>query len=73
MIEVRLFATLRKGRENISFFSPDEVADGFSILKRLNIDEAEVAIYLINGRHDALSTLLVDSDVVAVFPAVGGG
>jgi molybdopterin converting factor small subunit len=73
MIEVRLFATLRTGREKVTFFSADEVTDGFSILKRLDIDDEEVAIFLINGKHSALSSVPIDGDIVAVFPAVGGG
>jgi len=73
MIEVRLFATLRVGREKVTSFSSDELSDGFSALKHLDIDEEEVAIFLINGRHSDLSAPLHDGDVVAIFPAVGGG
>jgi len=73
MIEVRLFATLRAGREKVTFFSPNEIKDGYSVLEHLNIDEEEVAIFLVNGRHSELSTSLNEEDVVAIFPAVGGG
>jgi molybdopterin converting factor small subunit len=73
MIEVRLFATLRAGREKVTSFSPDEARDGHSVLARLAIGEEEVAIFLINGRHSTLSVPLEDGDVVAIFPAVGGG
>ena len=73
MIEVRLFATLRTGREKVVFFAPRDAADGHEVLKRLGIGEDEVKIYLINGRHSELARPLSDGDVVALFPAVGGG
>jgi len=73
MVEVRLFATLRKGREKVYEFASEEASDGRVILERLKIDSDEVAIYLINGRHSGLDDPIKDEDVIAIFPAVGGG
>lgn len=73
MIEVRLFATLRKDRGKILFLLSQEFRDGYAILEHLHIQEEEVAIYLINGFHSKLGDPLKAGDVVAVFPPVGGG
>ena len=73
MVEVRLFATLRRGREKVYHFEADQVAAGSVILKRLGIGEDEVKIFLINGHHSTLDAPIKDGDIVSVFPAVGGG
>ena len=73
MVEVRLFATLRQGREKIYHFEVDQVPHGLGVLEQLSIEPEEVKIFLINGRHSALESELSDGDIVSVFPAVGGG
>ncbi len=73
MIEVRLFATLREGREKQYELKAEEVKSGRDIIDSLNIPQAEVSIYLINGRHKRLSDSVEAGDVVAIFPPVGGG
>jgi molybdopterin converting factor small subunit len=73
MVEVRLFATLRKDREKVYFFEPDEIGSGAEALRRLGIADEEVKIYLINGHHSALDDPIGEGDIVSVFPAVGGG
>ena len=73
MIEVRLFATLREGREKIIFVEPETAPDGAAVLASLEIPREEVAIYLINGLHSKLDQALKDGDILAIFPPVGGG
>ncbi len=73
MIEVRVFATLREGREKITFLEAATHATVFSILQSLNLQEQDVAICLINGFHAKLTAAVKDADVVSLFPAVGGG
>ncbi len=73
MIEVRLFATLREGREKIIFYEKDKFSNGKELLKFLEINEDDVAIFLINGRHNKIDTNIKDDDVIAIFPPVGGG
>jgi len=73
MIEIRLFATLRRDREKVYHFASEEVSTGSEALARLGIADEEVKIFLINGHHSALSDALGDGDIVSVFPAVGGG
>ena len=49
MIEVRVFATLRQGRDKVTLLSPEGIACAGDILDRMNIPQEEVSILLING------------------------
>lgn len=73
MIEVRLFAGLREGREKIIFMEHGSVKNVQDIMDMLNIPRKEVNILLINGFHQKPETEVNDEDVVSLFPAVGGG
>lgn len=73
MIEVRLFATFREGRDKVSFLDQKNFKNAGEILIYLRIPREEVAILLINGRYSAIDTSLKDGDVLALFPPVGGG
>ncbi len=73
MIEVRLFATLRKGREKIIMLEPNNYSIVLDVLNDLAIDKDEVAICLVNGFHQTVSHPVKDNDVLAIFPPVGGG
>jgi sulfur-carrier protein len=72
-IEVRLFATFRQGREKKQFIDFEEGVTVSDVLKKVNIQDDEVAILLINGRDGEFDRKLVDSDVLSIFPPVGGG
>ena len=72
-VEVRLFATFRNGREKKQFMEYKEGVTVREIVNKLNIKEEEVAILLINGRDGMIDKELVDGDVIALFPPVGGG
>lgn len=73
MIEVRLFANLRKGREKVYLMEPDTIDTVQDIMDRLDIPRDEVNILLINGFHQKPETKVNDEDIVSLFPAVGGG
>ena len=73
MIEVRLFATLRYGREKIQYLDSEKFSTGTDILKHLEIPPNQVAIFLINGRHSKTTDGIKENDVIAIFPPVGGG
>lgn len=73
MIEVRLFATFREGREKILFLEANNYKKASDVLDYLKIPYEEVAIYLINGRHSKLNDSIKEGDVLAIFPPVGGG
>ena len=73
MIEVRLFAGLRQGRQKVYEMEPGSVHTVQDIMERLSIDRREVNILLINGFHQKPETEVKDEDIVSLFPAVGGG
>lgn len=73
MIEVRLFATFREGRQKILFLESENFFKITDILDYLNIPYDEVAICLINGRHSKIESIIKDKDIIALFPPVGGG
>ena len=73
MIEVRLFATLRQGRQKVYHVEPSSVKNIQDIMDVLHIDRKEVNILLINGFHQKPETEVKDTDIVSLFPAVGGG
>jgi len=73
MIEVRLFATFREGRQKVYEMEAEGLAKASDVLDVLQIPCEEVAIFLINGRHSSLDDSIRDGDVLAVFPPVGGG
>ena len=51
MIEVRLFAGLRQGRQKVYQMEPDSIKNVQDIMDVLSIDRKEVNILLINGFH----------------------
>ena len=73
MIEVRLFAGLRQGRQKVYQMEPDSIKNVQDIMDVLNIERKEVNILLINGFHQKPETEVKDEDIVSLFPAVGGG
>lgn len=73
MIEVRVFATLRQGRDKVTMLPPEGIATAADILSLLAIPAEEVSILLINGFHRKPETPVKDGDIVALFPPVGGG
>ena len=73
MIDVRLFAGLRQGRQKIYQMEPDTIHTVQDIMDILSIDRKEVNILLINGFHQKPETGVKDGDIVSLFPAVGGG
>lgn len=72
-VTIKLFATLRNYNENQQLLEVNEGVTPKDIINELNVPEAEVAIIMINGRGSKLDSVLKDSDVLALFPAVGGG
>ena len=73
MIEVRLFAGLRQGRQKIYQMEPESITNVQDFMDILSIQRKEVNILLINGFHQKPETEVRDGDVVSLFPAVGGG
>ena len=73
MIEVRVFATLRQGRDKVTMLSPEGITCAGDILALMGIPTEEVSILLVNGFHQKPETPVKDGDIVALFPPVGGG
>ena len=73
MIEVRLFATLRQGRQKVYQVEHSSVNTIQDIMDVLGVPRSEVNIMLINGFHQKPETPVKDGDIVSLFPAVGGG
>lgn len=73
MVEIRLFATLRENRGKILHVPADHVKNGHMICEKLGIEPSDVAIFLINGIHSTLHDPIVENDIIAIFPPVGGG
>lgn len=72
-IRVKLFATLRNGRFDISEMELDEGSRISRLIKILGIDKKDAAIIFINGVHAELNTVIKEGDDVAIFPPIGGG
>ena len=73
MIEVRLFATLRQGRQKVYHLEPGSVKNVQDVMDAVDVPRSEVNIMLINGFHQKPETPVKDEDIVSLFPAVGGG
>jgi len=72
-ITVKLFATLRVNREKIMTLEVEDGTTPREISERLEIPVLDVAIIMVNGRAVTLDRALVENDVLALFPPVGGG
>ncbi|MDF2614377.1 MAG: thiamine S protein [Clostridia bacterium] len=72
-IKVRLFATLRQDRGKEMILDMPAETSPQHIIDLLKIPKEDVAILLINGRDGELDTNLNESDVISIFPPVGGG
>jgi sulfur-carrier protein len=72
-ITVKLFATLREGRFNQKDCGyPSGITVG-RIIEELNIPPDQAAIIFVNNRHASPKKELLDGDVLAIFPPIGGG
>jgi len=72
-MKVQLYATLREGRGKEADIQWFEGIDGNTVLKELKLEPEDVKIFLINGLHSKPEALIKPDDIIALFPAVGGG
>lgn len=74
-VTVKLFAFLRKDRFKINILDFPEETSVLQVLDTLSItvNERNIGILFINGRHARLDSILKDGDVLAIFPQVAGG
>ena len=72
-LTVKLFAYFRDNRFAAEVLQyPDDITVG-EIIDRLGIDRDEIGITMINSKHCAFEDTPRESDIVALFPMVGGG
>jgi sulfur carrier protein len=71
--KIKLFATLRAGRFDMSVLDLDEETTISVLLRMLKIEQKEAAIIFINGVHGDYDSVIKSGDEVAIFPPIGGG
>ncbi len=72
-VTVKLFAGFRNGRIPIEETELPEGTRVIDVVNRQTIPVNEVGIIMLNNRHAKLDTELVQGDILALFPLVGGG
>ncbi len=72
-VEVRLFATLRRGRFNRQVLDLRPESKVEDVFRRLVLEREEVAILLVNGLEGKPEQELHEGDTVSLFPGLGGG
>jgi len=72
-VEVRLFATFRNGRFKINKLDLPVGCVVRDVLENVEIPVTEVGVLMVNGKNVGFDQKLSDNDVVAIFPAIGGG
>lgn len=73
MIDVKIFATLRDGREKGYLLPAEDFHTPLDVMNYLAIEPDEVAILLVNGFHAKADDPLKDGDMVSFFPPCAGG
>lgn len=72
-VEIRLFASFRKGRWKSKRLPLSDNVQVIDILDILQIDTEEIGMILVNGSYQNTECYLNDGDILALFPPVAGG
>lgn len=72
-ITVKLFASFRAGRIPIEIREYPAGTTVLDIVLEQGIPVAELGIIMINSRHAKTDRELVEGDILALFPMLGGG
>lgn len=72
-IEVRLFASFRKGRWKSKCLSLNDHIKIIDILNLLQIKQDDIGMILVNGSYQTTDYKLNNGDILALFPPVAGG
>lgn len=72
-VTVKLFAQFRNERFKIKEFDLDAGTVCTQVSQRLGIEDQELGVVMVNGRHAALTQQLQEGDTLSFFPLVGGG
>lgn len=73
MIDIRLFATLRDGREKKYLLPAEDFHTTLDVMNYLDIPAGDVAILIVNGFHKKPEDPIKDGDMVSIFPPCAGG
>jgi molybdopterin converting factor small subunit len=73
LLTVKLFATLRNGRFEVSQLERPPGTTLASLVESLRIPPGEIGVLLVNGRHAELDHVPAAGQTVSIFPLVGGG
>jgi sulfur carrier protein ThiS len=73
VVEIRLFATFRKGRFQKRQMEIPIGTSPKDLFKKLKIPAEQVGVLLVNGIGAAHNQKLRPHDIVSIFPAIGGG
>ena len=72
-LTVKLFAYFRDNRfkeREMDFVEGTTILD---VVHFLNLPENELGVIMVNSRHSSLERQLLEGDIVALFPPIGGG
>ncbi|NIQ93785.1 MAG: MoaD/ThiS family protein [Desulfuromonadales bacterium] len=72
-VTVKLFANFRLGRFKVRESDLPPGTTCLGVVESLDINEKEIGVVMVNGRHAPLTHKLVEGDTVSIFPLVGGG
>lgn len=72
-ITVKLYATLRKGRFSVKEKDYPAGSTVAELVRELGITGEELGIIFVNGKSAMLETPLAETDILSLFPLVGGG
>ena len=74
LVTVKLFAQYREGRFKIEERAYHEGISAQEIIDELGVaKELPLGVLMVNGRHESQSYLLIEGDIISLFPKVGGG
>ena len=72
-VTIKLFAYFRDSRFKIEDRDLKDGTTVGNIVDSLHIDRGEIGVTMINSRHTTLDTKLCETDILAIFPVIGGG
>ena len=72
-ITVKLFASFRTGRFSVEEREYPEGTTIGQVADEISLPRGEIGIIMVNSRHAKLERVLADSDILALFPLLGGG
>lgn len=72
-ITIQLYATFRNGRFKEDLRDYTEGITSREVVADVGLNEGDLGMVLVNGRHAALEQALSHGDKLALFPLLGGG